>query len=237
MGTVYGMSLPNIFLTIFLSFQLISTSAGLKCYVCDSITGDSCDDTSDRPGKLQICPQDRNAGCFMSEVIAGEGKTTVSKGCTALDDDEMYKCEVHTVGGHAFTFCNCHGDECNKDWGTAAGPKIKCYVCDSLSEKCDDNYPGSLKECPIESRKGCFISKASYGDTTAYERGCSEASDPSLFGCKDISHNNQELHFCNCHGDECNKNWDSAQRGATGSAVTTVVSFITILCGILIMYL
>ena len=78
-------------------------------------------------------------------------------------------------------------------------------------------------------------------------------SDPSLFVCKDVTHNNvvretwkthnfasiiiQELQFCNCHGDECNKNWDSAQRGATGGADTTVVSSITILCGILIMYL
>jgi len=186
------MSLHNLVLAICISVLFISSVSGLKCYVCDSILGgDDCDDSADRPGKLQVCPQDRNAGCYMSEVIAGDG-AVVSKGCTALANEDEYKCEVNTVGGHALTFCNCHGEGCNKDWGTAAGPKIKCYVCDSTheDEQCDDNYPGQLKECPIESRKGCFVSKATYGDSTAYERGCSEVSDPSLFVCKDVTHNN-----------------------------------------------
>ena len=30
--------------------------------------------------------------------IGHSGKSTVTRGCTALDNEDAYKCEVHTVG-------------------------------------------------------------------------------------------------------------------------------------------
>merc|ERR1719341_1406561 len=225
------MTLPHMILKLFVALTVISGAHGFKCYVCDSITGDNCDDSADNPGQLTVCPQDRQHGCFISEVIAGEGKAIVTRGCTALDQEDQYKCEVHTVGAHAYTFCNCHGEGCNKDWGTAAGPKIQCYNCNSNEEnsKCDETNPGSLIECPIEARKGCYMSQASFGDDTVFERGCTEVTDPALYVCKDINRNGQELHYCNCHGDECNKSWSSAEDGATGGAATSFVPFLTLI--------
>jgi len=145
-------------LIVFALVDFIALAHGLKCYTCESMV-DDCDDTSDHPGKLQECPADKNNGCFMTEVITGD-TSEMTRGCTDLVNEDAYKCEVHTVGGHAFTFCNCHGDGCNLNWGTAAGPKLKCYECSSSEGKqCDDTHPGSIIECPIESRKGCYMSQ------------------------------------------------------------------------------
>jgi len=235
MGAVVTMFLHQVLLNIFLSGLLFPTVSGLQCYVCDSVKpGDNCDDSEENPGQLQDCPAEANSGCFIGEVIAGEEHVVVQRGCIALQNEDEYKCEVKTVGGHAYTFCNCHGDGCNEDWDTAAGPAIKCYVCDSAYEEtqCDESHPGELEQCGIDQRRGCFMSAATYGDLTVFERGCSEASDPALFVCKDINRNGQELHFCNCHGEGCNKDWDSAEQGATGAtggASYSLVSKITII--------
>jgi len=47
-----------------------------------------------------------------------------------------------------------------------------------------------------------------------FERGCTEITDPALFTCKDINKNGQNLRYCNCHGDECNADWNSANDGS-----------------------
>ena len=31
----------------------------------------------------------------------------------------------------------------------------------------------------------------------------------------------QKLHFCNCHGEGCNKDWVSAEQGTNGATTTT----------------
>ena len=81
-------------------------------------------------------------------VLMGDDKTVVTRGCTALENEDLYKCDMHTAGNQAsgngdkrktspfqvFTFCNCHGNGCNKDWDTA-GEKS------SLEVKHVDKFP------------------------------------------------------------------------------------------------
>ena len=60
-----------------------------------------------------------------------------------------------------------------------------------------------------------------------YERGCTGANQEAEYGCQDVKHQDgvslaphftvlhllllqSELHFCNCHGDGCNKDWGTA---------------------------
>merc|ERR1712106_449694 len=134
----------------------------------------------------------------------------------------------HSSGSNMFTFCNCQGDACNKDWSTAAGPPVKCYNCNSMSGTCSGEDPGALEECPIQKRKGCYISKASYGTDTTFERGCTDVSDPAEYVCQDLGKQGQGLHYCNCVGNACNENWSTAGNGATGDATTIVISSIGI---------
>ena len=74
---------------------------------------------------------------------------------------------------------------------------------------------------------------ATYGSDVAFERGCTEVSDENLYKCQTVedSHGGKgldcvantlkkmivrkqtkgnALHFCNCHGSACNKDWASA---------------------------
>merc|ERR1739838_1109984 len=103
MGT--RMALINMILKLSLAFSLIAAAQGFQCYVCDSIIGDECND-SDKPGQLQDCPENQQNGCYISEVLTSTEHAVVTRGCTALDDENQYKCEIHKVGNHAFTFCN-----------------------------------------------------------------------------------------------------------------------------------
>ena len=125
--------------------------------------------------------------CPVIEEMAGGTKSIVTRGCSALQVETDYKCEVHQSGawdgayvsitnssdldGHqrfinvlpaslqTFTMCNCHGDECNKDWETASPPAISCYACESGEGGCSDTETGPQVECPINMRRGCYISK------------------------------------------------------------------------------
>ena len=74
----------------------------------------------------------------MFPAILGE-RSTVSRGCTELEDESLYKCDSHTAGHYVrdqnvkisdfkqdtntkiqeYTSCNCHGDGCNEDGKTA----------------------------------------------------------------------------------------------------------------------
>eukprot|EP00090_Calanus_glacialis_P009025 TRINITY_DN1735_c0_g1_i1.p1 TRINITY_DN1735_c0_g1~~TRINITY_DN1735_c0_g1_i1.p1 ORF type:complete len:228 (-),score=41.29 TRINITY_DN1735_c0_g1_i1:123-806(-) len=193
---------------------------GKQCYECDSMTS-NCTAAADHPGDLKTCPENRNNGCYISQILTGdeegELKVIVSRGCTAEDKDDEFKCDVHRAGSHMFTFCNCRGDSCNQGWKTAAGPPVKCYDCNSAAPggigNCSDTAPGVLMECPIEKRRGCYISQASYGTETVYERGCTEVTDPAEYVCKNLGKEGQSLHYCNCQGDACNQNWSTAGAG------------------------
>jgi len=230
-----------MYLKIGIFVALLAEAHGLQCYTCESIGDQDCDASAEKPGKLDTCPENKQAGCFISEIVTGVDKVVVSKGCTALDREDEYKCEIHRAGTHIFTFCNCHGDECNKDWGSAAGPAIKCYGCNSLAPgdigNCDDTNPGKSLECPIEKNKGCYISKATYGNESVFERGCTEVSDPAKYVCSDPGSNGHELHYCNCKGEECNKSWDSALAGAVGSGAGAAFSSAFLMCaGLLVLW-
>merc|ERR1711936_1080469 len=78
-----------------------------------------------------------------------------------------------------FTYCNCHGSGCNKDWDSAGETSsLECYQCNSedAGSECSDTIPGELARCG-PGDKGCFISQATYGSDVAFERGCTEVSD------------------------------------------------------------
>ena len=89
--------------------------------MCDSIlTPNDCDDTDEHPGKIQDCPADKQNGCFINESeihfscihyyntltcyntlsVLIDYKSKVVRGCTALDHEDEYKCEVHSAGSH-----------------------------------------------------------------------------------------------------------------------------------------
>jgi len=153
-------------------------------------------------------------------------KVIVSRGCTDVTKESEYGCQTHKAGTHMFTFCNCHDDSCNKDWTSAAGAPVKCYDCNSLAPgdvgNCSDANPGVLVECPIDKRRGCYISQASYGsEKKVYERGCTEVSDPGEYKCQDVGKEGQGLHYCNCQGNGCNKDWTTA--GVDHAVLTLVV--------------
>jgi len=192
--------------------MILSVAHAKQCYDCNSLSG-SCTIDGDSPGQLVTCPEDRAAGCFIDQMLTGEDehlKVVVAKGCTGEHNPDGFKCSTNGVGSHEMTFCNCEADGCNKGWTTAAGPPVKCYQCDSTQGTCSDTDYGTLEECPLQERQGCFISRATYGTDTAYERGCTAVTNPAEYVCQDIGKENQGLHYCNCHGDGCNQNWSTA---------------------------
>lgn len=146
-------------------------------------------------------------------------KTTLTRGCTGLSDDSLYKCDSHKAGHYEYTSCNCHGDGCNEDWKSAGGQSsaLECYECNSMDakESCSDTAAGELSRCVSPGAKGCFISRATYGTDVAFERGCTEISDESLYKCQTVedNHGGNGLHYCNCHGSGCNKDWSTAEGG------------------------
>jgi len=202
-------------------FPLWLTSSAvmaLQCYQCDSaINGiEACDDSSEHKGELINCPAEESRGCYIVETILGE-KSTVARGCTSLEDESKYICDTHKAGSYVYTSCNCHGDGCNEDWNSAGqSSALECYECNTMDneEGCSDTASGELTRCG-PGDKGCFISRATYGADVAYERGCTEISDESLYKCQTVTdnHGDNALHYCNCHGTGCNKDWSSAEGG------------------------
>merc|ERR1712179_633248 len=112
----YKMSPPNLMLATFISVFLISSVSGLKCYVCDSIVGgDDCDDSADRPGKLQVCPQDRNLlkrpimmllilGSFLFFFfVVDDSGTSDSTGSSGSDKTDLFTWRGISSNGGWFT--------------------------------------------------------------------------------------------------------------------------------------
>jgi len=95
---------------------------------------------------------------------------------------------------------------------------LQCYQCNSYQGGCSDTSTGELFRCGPRD-KGCFISRAMYGSDVAFERGCTEVSDESLYKCQTVedNHGNNVLHYCNCHGTGCNRDWASAGEQATSA--------------------
>lgn len=156
-------------------------------------------------------------------MIKGE-EADVTRGCTGIKNEELYKCTSHEVGQQFFTACNCHGDRCNSDWETAgdtmANP-LECYECTSIgpeSGNCSDTQPGGKIRCgPGDT--GCFISKSTVGDKVVMERGCTSTDCADRFKCEtvDDGHGGNQLQYCNCHGTGCNENFDTAASTDNGS--------------------
>jgi len=205
-------------LQVFILFSLFLGTYGLQCYVCESLSGDetSCA-TEDNPGNMTTCPDDRSQGCFLTQTSSASGTIDI-RGCTDVTDEEQYKCVEHLAGETKYTSCLCHGDGCNLNFDSAAGEKLKCYTCNALNNVtlCGPEYPGELKECPFSKRRGCTISVAMDGKGgKVYDRQCSELTDPSRYTCQNIEHAGEGLHYCNCHGEGCNKDFDTAARPPT----------------------
>jgi len=189
--------------------------SALQCYVCEDISGEEggCGDI-DGKGELTTCPEDKARGCYISTMVK-EGKTETLRGCSAVTDEARYKCDEHFTSTMSFRFCNCHGDSCNEDFDTAGGPQLSCYQCSSAVDNatnCGEAAPADnfKKACPYDQRKGCSISKTTIRDEIVYTRECSNLADPSLYKC-DNGHNGiTTMKYCNCHGDNCNRDWDAA---------------------------
>merc|ERR1711910_68138 len=216
-----GCSNITMYLYIAVGLHLVTVASGLQCYTCES-SKDGCDATPAKPGNLTTCTGNTQATCFITQMLSDD-KVTVRRGCSA--DSKEDKCETHHIGNTMYTYCNCGQEGCNKDWSQAAGPPLQCYTCSSNEGQCDDRNTGTLVECPIEKRKGCFISWALYGEAADYMRGCIEVTDPSEYQCKDIGSNGETLHYCDCHGDGCNQNFATAgECASTTSNTTTTVT-------------
>ena len=128
---------------------------------------------------------------FHFPVLMGDDKTVVTRGCTALDNEDLYKCDMHTAGNQVkrcdlcvftfppyymhtagnhvkwsifgifftfphiraqvftffimlqiFTFCNCHGSGCNKDWDSAG--ETSSLEVRSLVVRVSNSWLGNL---------------------------------------------------------------------------------------------
>jgi len=201
----------------------VSRATALKCYQCDSsVDGtDACNDDPANRGELKDCDPSESAGCYIVEVIKGE-TADVTRGCTGITNEELYKCSAHEVGNQFFTACNCHGEGCNSDWDTAGDTvenPLECYECTSIGfddepgGNCSDTHPGGKMRCG-PGHTGCFISQSSSSNSkvVTMERGCTMTPCEDRFKCEtlDDAHGGTQLRYCNCHGSGCNENWNTA---------------------------
>lgn len=207
-------------------------AAALQCYICEDVFGgDQGCSATDMPGNLADCPADRDMGCYISQVASGSTVVFI-RGCTAVKAEAEFVCQDHNSGTQHIRFCNCKGDGCNKDFDTAAGPSLQCYVCNSATganNSCTSDVPGDLKDCPFNRRKGCTISTSTFGTETVFERQCSEQADPGAYTCADIGSHGQGMHYCNCKGAACNKDWDTAQAHGAASGFPPLLSLSSLL--------
>jgi len=219
----------KILLTLSLTF---ATSSALKCWQCEGVVGgeNQCD-MQGLKGELKECALPGANGCFLSQLTEN-GNSVFTRGCTKLDSDAGIRCDKTNAGHHSFRICTCKGEGCNEDWDHAAGPVLKCYKCNSAEEShnCTDSQPGNLEECDIWRNKGCFISHVTYQGKDVIERDCTGVSDPALYKCDDIKKDNQELHYCNCHGEGCNKDFKTAGANIIQMSVALLMTVSTMAC-------
>jgi len=208
--------------------------SALQCWVCEDVSGEEggCGDI-DMKGELKTCPDEKALGCYIS-TYTSKGKSVNSRGCSPATDPSRYKCDEHITSTTSLRSCLCKGDGCNENYDTAGGPKLSCYQCSSAEanatvcgETVTDNF---MKACPFNKRKGCTISKATIMAETVYTRECSTVAAASAYKCDDQSNGPTGLKYCNCHGDNCNKDWTTAAPGSGADASHVATRLIVLAC-------
>ena len=88
---------------------------------------------------------------------------------------------------------------------------LKCYICESMLNKCSETDIGSEIECPKET-KGCMISKITSPDSEDFFlRSCIPPVGEMIeMKCTEIDTDKEKIRECFCSGDLCNKNWTTA---------------------------
>lgn len=227
----------NFLIEVLLLASCLLGASGLKCWVCEDLwgSGESCA-SLDLKGNLTDCNQEESQGCFLSQVETGTSETEYIRGCTGVTEETAYKCQDVHSGNMHLRSCLCKGNGCNADFDTAAGPALQCYQCSSSNASlCGPDVTGDPTNCPYEKRKGCSISKTTSTSTGVifFDRACTEQSDPANYKCDTSTGHGIDMKYCNCHGTNCNQNFDTAAPTFTGKASTLLLSLPLLLLPIL----
>jgi len=106
----------------------------------------------------------------------------------------------------------------------ASGDCLKCYKCDSLENKCEDEIPGTEQNCqsaiPNAKLPACSISEAT-GDEPYLTRGCVDAENSEDVTCSAGCGGGGCEAECLCTTNLCNRNWDSAGGKPTAAPPTS----------------
>ena len=95
---------------------------------------------------------------------------------------------------------------------------LKCYVCESLTEKCSETDTGAEKECP-SGTKGCIIAEITKSESDSFLRYCIPIDYQQVeMTCRELDTDRGKERACACSGDLCNKNWTTA--GGSGTILT-----------------
>jgi len=102
--------------------------SAIKCYVCNSVSGDACDESN--TGDVQKCDND-NSCMIGSTTESNSAMNYFERACTGpVDVGVGCATEEKTLNGVTVTahVCICDSNECNKNWETAGsatlGPAI-----------------------------------------------------------------------------------------------------------------
>ena len=94
---------------------------------------------------------------------------------------------------------------------------LKCYVCESLTDKCSDTDIGVETECP-SGTKGCVIAEITESESELFARNCIPTEEQFEITCREVDTDKGKERACACSGDLCNKNWTTA--GGSGTILT-----------------
>lgn len=194
------------------------------CYKCNSENSEDC--SEDASGEEMECQPGQN--CFISQETLPSGMTFLERGCSGGSNEED-ACSEEAEEGGSTKICHCSHNLCNKNWieagwteepdnptdsPTQPADTIKCYSCESNTEKCDEEEAGDIIDCPIKD--GCVISKDDANGQEGFMRGCSREPEPEA-GC---SHEEMAT-TCYCKTPMCNLDWDTAGSTTVKSDTTT----------------
>ena len=95
---------------------------------------------------------------------------------------------------------------------------LKCYVCESITEKCTETDIGVEKEC-LPGTKACYIAEITESESELFVRNCLPTDEEQVeITCKELETDKGKERACACSGDLCNKNWTTA--GGSGTLLT-----------------
>jgi len=213
----------KVLIQVVLVLPLFLHCEALSCWQCLDMAGEegSCADSGEQ-GKEFSCPSNAT-GCYINQITSHDVSKTL-RDCAYATDPASFKCDVHQASHMMIRMCLCKGDKCNADFDTAAGPALQCYDCNSSTgdKDCTDentNPPDTyLKNCPFERRQGCSISRSRMGSSAdeVTIRECTDQANPEQYACNTYESHGNSLKYCNCHGNKCNQNWDTAAPGSSG---------------------